>query len=439
MSKKTIAALILLVMLIAACFFVFMQKKVEPVEVVVPPDVVNSIEKAILSGFKRQFEDVKSVDIETLKLAVRHTYPGNYTRTPGGGNFTLRIGVMWSVLRFLTHESYINGSEELSNEVFDWAMNVTEKNGGVFPPYEAACAGGFFVLGMINHGLPRDHEYIKKMLEQLKGLRVADGGWVVLDFSKAKKPDGTPYDLSSTEVTPTVIAAYLKAGYPMNDSLVQKAIKANEEAILKSAYMKEYYPDYIFGNAESIMLFREVGITNFDAYKKARNELIDFTLAKPDPNNTFLIATSLIALQGVIPETSKPYRNGFSMMMSQYDKNTSLFLGGESPVFGAEFSKMAGNSMVPLLAIKGMGYKNGWYNLGFPENQPCGEITRSGDKVIVKSANQPSIEWTGDDFITIKLGNMTGSGGSYEYTLPAKPFHVVMNCTSYYWVSEWYS
>jgi len=437
-DKKIIAVLILLGVLIAAGFFIFSatQKKVEQ-EIVVNQSVISSVEQSILAGFREQLEILKPVDTETLKLMVRHTYP-NYTMIPGSGNFTLR-GSVHGLFSFFWHQHEINGSEELAKEVLDWAMNVTAENGGIFPGFDAGCIGAYLVHGMISSGLPKDHELIKKMLESMKELRVPDGGWVVLDYSKAKKPDGTPYDISSTEVNPTMIAAFLKAGYSLNDSLIKQAIKANDGAILKSAYMKEYYPDYILGNAWSIILYKEIGISKFDAFRKARNELIDLVLAKPDPNNTYIIGCALLALQGVIPNSSTPYRNSVSMMMNRYDKNTSRFLAGDSPIFGAEFSKTADSSLAPLFALKKVGYNKRWFNLSLPENPPCGEITRVGDKMIVKSENPPDIEWTENDFITIKNATMNGGSGSYEYTPPAKPFHVVMNCTSYYWVSGWYS
>lgn len=437
-GKKIIAILILLVVvaLTATAVFISMQKK-EGAEVAATPDIVSSVEKSLLQGFRKQFENVKSVDVETLKMTPRHIYP-NSTMVPGGGNFTLR-GSINGALHVLLRQYYINGSKELAKEVFEWAMNVTEKNNGTFPDFDIACAGPRFVQGMINSGLPKDHEFIKNVLEQLKELRVADGGWVNLDYSKAKQPDGTPYSISSTEVNPEAIAAYLQAGYSLNDSLVEKAIKANDEAILKSAYMDQYYPDYIFGNAVSVILYREMGISNFDAFRKARNELIELILTKPDVNDTYLIASALIALQGIVPETSTPYKNGFSTMIDQYDKNTSTFKSGPSPIFGEEFSMMPAHDLMPLLAIKGIGYKKEFFNLSLPENPPCGEVTMAGDKVVVKSEKQPRIEWTEDNFITIKLDNMTASGGNYEYTPPAKPFHVVMNCTGYYWISDWYS
>jgi hypothetical protein len=440
-SRKIIAGSALLSALIAIGFFIYFIEQVEEVpEVKIDPRIIEMTERYIVSRSKEQFDELKSAGIERLRTDITHVYPENLTRVPSGGNFTLRMNLMLTLYLLRVHE-FINGSEPLAREIYDFMLDITNKNGGVLPSFATACAGPYFIWGMSESGMGPNDPIIRKALTILDDLRVADGGWVVLEFSKALKPDGTPYSVSSTEVNPTVVLAMLKAGRSIDHPVVKRAIKANDEAILASAYKEEYFPDYILGHAWSILMYKEIGIRNFDAYRKARNELIEYVLAEPDPNDTFLIANALLALQGVIPESSKPYRNGLSMMMSQYDINTSSFVAGESPVFGKEFVKSAHHSIYPLFVLKKLGYEGKLYDINISSDftRKCGEIIKEGDILVVKSENQPYIEWTNDNFVTINLEKMREKeSGKYEYRYPVKPFHIVLNCSTYYWVSGWY-
>ncbi len=359
------------------------------------------------------------------------------------------------LLRFALHQlghilrvgPFIPGGEPVVSAAWSLFLNITGHH-GYMPGFDVGCAGPYSLLGVLGSVLPADRPEAAKTVQGLVDLRVASGGWVNLDYSRAKQPDGQPYILSSAEITAPAVLALRRAGYPLDDPVIRGAIRALDESILRTAYRDRFPEDYIVGDGLALQAYKKNGITSLEAFRKARNELVQDILANhSDTDRLYIVAQSLLGLQGFIPEGSEPYRLGLQAILRAYDPAKHTWRANDSSIFGPAFFNTTSYNIAPLMVLQRKGYGGDYID---PVTQPpapaCAPLSVTvagapgGLRVRVRApgATGASVDYTADGYRTLQSADLTpGEGGGFSGTIPGGEFQVAIKCGERYELTSW--
>ncbi|MBI4362314.1 MAG: hypothetical protein HY558_03990 [Euryarchaeota archaeon] len=413
-----------------------------------PPAFLRSLEETTLDRGRWTLVYLKNSTPEKMDEDSRHIWR-NGTPKKGTGavvNVPLRYALhqMGHILRLA---GSIPGGDGLLSDARDLFRNLTDAL-GYMPGYDLGCAGPYSLLGVIDQVLPRDHPAIVNMTRRLVDLRVASGGWVVLDYSRANRTGGGPYVQAASETTPAAILTLRRAGYTLEDPVIQGAIRSLDRSVLEDAYREEYPEDYMVGNGWVLLSYKKNGIRSLDAFRKARGELVGEILRNhSDPDRIYLVSIGLLGLQGFIPEGSEPYRLGLEAIRQTYDPANHTWRANGSTLFGRGFFNTTSYNMGPLMVLHRKGY-NGSYLDTLLEPPPalCGPPRVSiseapgGLRVQVRSpaAQKVEVDYTTDGYRTIGNASLSGGAGEFSGVIPRGDFQLVFQCGPGYELSSWY-
>lgn len=316
----------------------------------------------------------------------------------------------------------------------DYLLSITNKNKGTAPALDTLCTVMWVIQDFANLGYKKNMPLMKKHINALMKLKIQNG-WLQLQFTH--KPGMKP----EVEKTAKALVALLMAGYTPEKTQVQASRATLDKLLLAETNKKEHPVDWYVGVPWAMMLFKKIGTVNLKSYQKARADLIFAALEAPDTfhSNAFMRGLTLMALQGMIPESSYPYWKAkkeleASWIGTQFDSSAI--------VWSKEFNKSGRHSLMPAFALAGYGYNGELFPFKNSPLKNCGlqSIKKEGAKIIVASTKPPVIEWTGDDFRTIESRMMKkDKKNSYSYSLSSPfPFQIAIPCKNYTYFSGWY-
>jgi hypothetical protein len=321
---------------------------------------------------------------------------------------------------------------------------------GYMPGFDVGCSGPYNLLGLINRGVPPYDPAVANMTRGLLNLRVADGGWVNLDYSRANQSDGTPYTLATAEVTAPAILALRRAGLPLDDPAIRGAIRAMDDSILRDAYRETYPHDYLLGADLALMAYQKNGISSIEAFRKARDDVARNILAvHNDSNHLYVVAHGLLGLQGFLPEKSEPYRAGLRAVLGAYDPPNHTWRANDSSVFGSGFFNTTSYNIAPLMVLHRKGYGGDYLDpvtAPAPPACPRPEVMVSDAseglrlRVRAPGASEASADYTTDGYRTLQNATLAPrEGGWFSGTIPAAEFQVALKCGERFDLTPWFS
>lgn len=331
-----------------------------------PPDsIVSSLSRSIRTRLDHHLDLLESMAAEDLDRAPRFVDAATGEKRQGDTNVRFALH---GVMRFLISGHWVEGHKHHLDRAMNLVRRWVNQRDGMPPAFDVGCVGPYFLYGYRRNGASPDERAIQHGMDALLKLRVADGGWINLDYTHETKAGAAPPDSSSNEVNPSAILALLAAGLTLDHADVARALKANDKAILSGAFKKEYPPDYQVGNAQTLLLWKRIGFSDPKAYARARGELINFAGAQPKDGELYPLAMALLGLQGVIPEDSKSYRTAMTSLMRAYDPGEGIFVESHSSIFGTEFTRTMSFLLSPYLVLLRAGYEGRLYDLPLPES-----------------------------------------------------------------------
>ncbi|MBI2060446.1 MAG: hypothetical protein HYT87_11810 [Nitrospirae bacterium] len=408
-----------------------------------PQVEIDQAAKWLIRRTAEHFEEVKKHTPDELDRLPRHIdrATGSQRESDLGLRYDLHC-----ILYFAAASALIPGSETLTNQILEFIRQSTDSHGGIVPGFDMGCAGPKVLELAGSRDVLRSPGSLSDHMKLLIGLRVQDGGWVNLDYSRAVRRTGEGYSVSSNEANPAAIMGLLKVGLPVGDKIIQGARAANDASILSSAYKGEYFPDYIVGDGLTLLMWKGVGVSSYEAFRKVNQELMEYLLTALDESHVYPASIALLGLQGYLPETSRPFRVGWKMVRDRYDPATHSFKAGRSSVFGSEFAQTACHTLEPYLAMKRAGYGNQTWRLPTPPPGPCKDVSAhvrsfwlAGKLVRVSAPAGSTLEVADSDFTVVTARELKADPSRDRVAMSrSSRFRFIVPCEGYYWVGPWF-
>lgn len=316
----------------------------------------------------------------------------------------------------------------------DYLLAVTKNNKGIAPAHDTLCTMMWVMQDFANMGYKKNSPLMKKHVAELMKLKIQNG-WLQLQFTR--KPGMKP----EVEKTAKALVALFMAEYAPYDSMTKSSLETLDKLLLAETNKEGHLTDWFVGAAWAMTLYKKIGAQNLKAYQKAREELIFAALQGPDTfhSNAFMRGLTLMGLQGVIPESAYPYQKAKQEVLAAWNGKT---FSSSAIIWSKEFNLSGRHSLMPAFALAGYGYGGKLFPFKNKTLSNCGltSIEKNGNSVTVKSTAVPVIEWTTDDFRTVKSAPMKKQRkNTYTYNLAnGTPFEIACSCKSYWYFTGWY-
>lgn len=315
-----------------------------------------------------------------------------------------------------------------------YLLSAAKKNNGIAPAHDTLCTMMWLIQDFANMGYKKDSPLMKKHVDALMKLKIQNG-WLQLQFTH--KPGMKP----EVEKTAKALVGLFMAGYEPHDAVTRAPLETLDKLLLAETNKEGHLTDWFVGVPWAMLLYKKIGAQNLKAYQKARDELIFAAMQGPDTfhSNAFMRGLTLMALQGVIPESAYPYQKAKQEVEAAWNGKT---FSSSAIIWSKEFNVSGRHSLMPAFALAGYGYEGKLFPFKNKTLSNCGlaSIMKNGTAVTVESFSAPVIEWTADDFRTIKSSPMKKQRKNiYTYNLVnAAPFEISCHCKNYWYFSGWY-
>lgn len=386
--------------------------------------ILNLSEQHELNKVNKSLGILKNVSLADIDASCR-----NFTKLHIQSSY-------YEIINFLMHFPVMQNTPEKEKTVkaaADYLLSVTKKNKGVAPAHDTLCTIMWNIQDFANLGYKKGSPLMKKHLNALMKLKIQNG-WLQLQFTH--KPGMKP----EVEKTAKALVGLFMAGYTPYDATTRLSLETLDKLLLTETNKNGHEVDWFVGAAWAANLYKKIGARNLKAFQKARQELIFAALEEQGSfhSNAFMRGLTLMALQGMIPESSYPYWRAKQELEAAWNGGT---FSSSAIVWSKEFNASGRHSLMPAFALAGYGYDGKLFPFKNTPLKNCGlkSIAKSGTKIVIQSTKPPVLEWTNDDFRTIQSKTMKKEKGStYSYILsPVIPFQIALVCKNSIYFSGW--